>query len=102
MYDSDIKIVSGPLPDQGQTVPCFRQVKVAEAALWRKNAKRLDGNCSQQNPRNRRVEQRGHEADEQRPQSQSRQVVPPVGRNRADAAELDADGGEVRKSGERK
>src|ERR1043166_4807085 len=47
------------------------------------------------------VEQRGHEADKQCTQTKARQIMAAFGCNRADAANLNADGSEVRKAGER-
>ena len=41
------------------------------------------------------------EADEQRPQTEPRQVVPPTRRHRADAAELNADRRKVGEAGQR-
>ena len=46
------------------------------------------------------VEQRGEEADEQRPAAEPGQVVPPLRGHRADAAELDADRREVGEAGQ--
>ena len=72
-------------------------------------AQRLDGllgtlvrsRRSQQEPRDRRGDEVGERAGQHRAQPEARQVVPARRRQRADAADLDADRAEVREAAQR-
>ena len=90
---------------------CRRSRRGPSRARWRRRARRRRGSrtsvrgglrpgrsspiASQQEPGDRRGHEVGQRAGEHRAQAEPRQVVPPVRRQRADAADLDADRAEV-------
>src|SRR5947209_2351419 len=57
---------------------------------------------SQEKPRNRRRHEVRQRPREHRAEAEPRQVVPSIGRQRADAADLDADRAEIREAAQRK